>query len=149
MRFNITPAKSDDYFKLADVWEKSVRFSHTFLSEDNIRFFRKLLVEEYFGAVKLRIAKTPDNNIIGFVGVDKGSLEMLFLDPNYIRQGYGSRILQYSITDMGVYKVDVNEQNIDAVKFYISQGFCIKDRSEKDHFNNPYPILHMSLMNLN
>jgi putative acetyltransferase len=42
-------------------------------------------------------------------------------------------------------KVDVNEQNIQAVGFYKHIGFHVLGRSESDGQGKEYPILHMGL----
>lgn len=42
-------------------------------------------------------------------------------------------------------KVDVNEQNAQAVGFYMHMGFSIVGRSETDPDGKPYSILHLAL----
>ena len=42
-----------------------------------------------------------------------------------------------------VYKVDVKEQNIQAVGFYLHMGFSVITRSDLDAEGKAYPILHM------
>ncbi len=42
-------------------------------------------------------------------------------------------------------KVDVNEQNPQAVGFYEHMGFRLVSKSELDGEGKPYPILHMQL----
>ena len=39
----------------------------------------------------------------------------------------------------------MNEQNEQAVGFYLHQGFVIAGRSELDGTGKPYPILHLQL----
>jgi putative acetyltransferase len=54
--------------------------------------------------------------------------------------------LQHALT-LDVTEVDVNEQNPDAITFYLKYGFKIISRSETDSEGNPYPILHLKLKN--
>jgi putative acetyltransferase len=42
-------------------------------------------------------------------------------------------------------RVDCNEQNEQALGFYLKMGFEVIGRSELDGTNKPYPILHMRL----
>ena len=44
----------DDFEELAEVWEASVRATHDFLSEADIRELRSLLPVRYLPAVELR-----------------------------------------------------------------------------------------------
>lgn len=52
------------------------------------------------------------------MGVYETTLEMLFVDNQYQGKGIGKELLTYAIQRLGINKVDVNEQNIQAVGFY-------------------------------
>lgn len=58
---------------------------------------------------------------------------------------YGSMLIDYS-KNRGCSLVDVNEQNPDALNFYLRKGFQIVSRDEKDDCGRPFPILHLSLI---
>lgn len=82
--------------------------------------------------------------ICGFIGLSD-MIEMLFVHPDFMGKGIGKSLLTYAIRQKGMTKVDVNEQNDKAVKFYISNGFVVTGRNELDSDGRPFPILHMSL----
>ncbi len=90
---------------------------------------------------------TRDENgrITGFLGTSEDKIEMLFLHPRSRGKGIGKALLQYAVNHLHARKVDVNEQNSQAVGFYQHAGFAIVNRSEKDSLGKPYPILHMEL----
>jgi len=71
---------------------------------------------------------------------------MLFIHPDYRRKGIGKCLLHYAISKLHITRVDVNEQNEQAVGFYEHAGFTTIARSELDGTGKPYPILHMVLM---
>lgn len=73
------------------------------------------------------------------------NLEMLFIHPDYRGVNIGKTLLEYSIEHLSVTKVDVNEQNDQALGFYKHCGFVVKGRSELDSSGKPFPILHMEL----
>ncbi|ROS69598.1 acetyltransferase (GNAT) family protein [Vibrio crassostreae] len=54
-------------------------------------------------------------------------------------------LLQHAIEQLAATKVDVNEQNPQAVGFYQHMGFKIESRSPLDDMGKPFPILHMTL----
>ena len=83
--------------------------------------------------------------LIGFMGIAEGNLEMLFIDNNYRGTGIGKKLVTYAINHLQVTKVDVNEQNIQAVGFYKYIGFNVYKRSDLDGEGKEYPILHMQL----
>ena len=81
------------------------------------------------------------------MGVAAQNLEMLFIHPDYIGKGLGNILLGFAIENLNVIKVDVNEQNQQALGFYKHHGFEIVNRSERDATGKPYPILHLELKN--
>ena len=80
-----------------------------------------------------------------FAGVAGEMLEMLFVDPAMRGKGLGRRLVEYTIRHCGVRRVDVNEQNPQAVGFYKRLGFRTSGRDAADPSGRPYPILHMEL----
>lgn len=142
----IDTATKNDYLKLIDIWESSVRASHDFLSEENIQSLKPLILEQYFDAVDLRVAKDGNNEIVGFIGVAEQNIEMLFISPSHRNKGIGSLLLNNGIKNQGARKVDVNEQNPDATGFYERLGFKVTGRSPLDGQGNPFPLLHLVLI---
>jgi len=140
---SLVPAKKADYRKLIEVWEASVRATHHFLNNDDILFYRKLIFEQYFDLVDLICAKSPNAIIVGFMGVLQDKLEMLFIDPAYRGEGVGRILVTYACEVMNVSKVDVNEQNGQAVGFYHRLGFQTVSRDPVDGMGKPFPVLHM------
>ena len=141
----IENASKDDYLVLIEIWENSVRATHDFLPEENINSLKSLILEHYFDAVDLRVVKNDSDNIIGFIGVAEGNVEMLFISPAFRNSGVGSLLLRNAIEHQFARKVDVNEQNPDAVGFYRHLGFNVIGRSPLDGQGNPFPLLHMEL----
>lgn len=89
--------------------------------------------------------KDTTGAIQGFVGVHDEKIEMLFLLDQARGKGIGKMLLQHAIKHLGAVKVDVNEQNPQAVGFYQRMGFKIESRSPLDDMGKPFPILHMTL----
>jgi putative acetyltransferase len=135
----------DNYAEMLNVWENSVRATHDFITEEDIEFFKPIIVEQAFPAVTLRCIKGKSGSIIGFLGVHESKVEMLFVLNEVRGQGVGKVLLQYAIEQLGATKVDVNEQNPLAVGFYEHMGFNIVSRSPLDDMGKPFPILHMTL----
>lgn len=69
----------------------------------------------------------------------------LFVHDDIRGKGIGKALLQYAMGALHAGKVDVNEQNAQAVGFYMHMGFSIVGRSETDPDGKPYPILHLAL----
>lgn len=145
MKYKIDTIDKTEYQEVVNVWESSVRATHHFLNEEDIEYFKPLILNSYLDAVELKCVRNTDGKIIGFVGVSKPNLEMLFIHPEYRKEKIGKLLLNYSIENLNVTKVDVNEQNEQAVGFYKHCGFEVIGRSELDASGKPYPTLHMEL----
>ncbi|MGJ8681935.1 acetyltransferase [Paraglaciecola sp.] len=142
---NIDVPCKQDYLSLIEIWEESVRATHEFLPEENIKSLKSQILMFYFDAVELRGAKNENNEYVGFIGVADGNIEMLFVSPKYIGCGIGALLTNHAIKHQSAIKVDVNEQNPAAVGFYQHIGFKVVGRSELDGQGNPFPLLHMGL----
>ena len=128
---------------LLDIWETSVRETHTFLSENDICNI-KSDVMPYLQKVKQLYCYYDENNDIqGFIGIENQKIEMLFVSAKAIGQGIGKQLLGYALEHFQIKYVDVNEQNEQAVGFYKHMGFHIIKRSEIDEQGRPFPILHL------
>jgi len=145
MELTIDKINKIEYSEVVNVWEASVRATHHFLKEEDIEYFKPLILNTYLDAVELRCIRNSENKIIGFLGVADQNLEMLFIDPEYRGKKIGKALLDYAITKLNVIKVDVNEQNEQAVGFYKHCGFEVIGRSELDASGKPYPTFHMEL----
>ncbi len=144
-KVTVEKATAADYAEITDVWEASVRATHHFLSESDIQYFRPLILNEYLKAVDLFCTRDASGRILGFLGVAGDKLEMLFLHPASRGKGIGGALLRYATAELQVDKVDVNEQNEQAVSFYQHFGFRQVGRSELDGLGKPYPILNLQL----
>ncbi|MCG6190419.1 GNAT family N-acetyltransferase [Maribellus maritimus] len=128
--------------QIVDVWEQSVRATHSFLKPDDFEGIKKLVSEMDFSAFDLHCL-VDNHKVIGFVGVADKKVEMLFLLPGYFGQGLGKKLMNFAYTELGASEVDVNEQNTGAVAFYKKLGYEIYERADKDEQKRDYPILKM------
>lgn len=145
MQNKIDNIKREEYKDVIKVWEASVRATHHFLKEEDFEYFKPLILNSYLDAVELKCIRDENENIIGFSGVGGIGLEMLFIHPDNRGSGVGKALLEYAIKVQKITKVDVNEDNEQAIGFYEKFGFKTYERSESDSTGKPYPILHMRL----
>ena len=122
-----------------------VRATHLFLSDGEVRSIREYVPQALLGAAHLLVAEDEAGAPAAFMGVEDGTLEMLFIDPEERGKGLGRRLLGLGIESYGVRRLAVNEQNPRAAGFYEHMGFEAYARSETDEQGNPYPILYMRL----
>ena len=131
--------------QLLEVWERSVRATHLFLSADEVAEIKPYVPQALREIPHLVVAWRADGAPAGFMGVDGQKLEMLFLAPEERGKGLGGKLVQYGMERFDIREVTVNEQNPQARGFYERMGFCVCQRSELDEQGRPYPILKMRL----
>ena len=111
---------------LLAVWEKSVRATHTFLSEEEIEHIKTYVPTAFHSVQHLLTAETASGEPVAFMGITGNRLEMLFLLPEVRGQGSGRQLLE-------------------AVGFYQHLGFVTYRRTDHDEEGNPYPLLYLKL----
>ncbi|MGM0215756.1 GNAT family N-acetyltransferase [Enterococcus sp. AZ109] len=136
-------AEASDYPVMVQLWERSVRATHDFLTEPDVQELMKAL-PSYFADLDMKLWYDYDQ-IVGFSGTAAGKLEMLFLEPQHRQKGLGSQIIENLVQEDGIRTVDVNTQNVAALNFYLKQGFEITGESPLDNQHRSYPLTHLSL----
>ncbi len=115
------------------------------MSEPEILRIREYVPQAIGGVAHLIVAENGQRNPVGFMGVERDRLEMLFLSPAERGKGLGKQLVQQGIQSFGVREVTVNEQNPQAVGFYLHMGFETFRRTDHDEEGGPYPLLYMRL----
>jgi putative acetyltransferase len=136
----IRPFISDDLELLLDIWLRSVRATHTFLTESDIQTMLPL-VRQALPELEMHVLCEQDTPV-GFIAMCENKIEALFLAPEFRHRG-GGRMLVEHVQDRQPLLVDVNEQNPEACRFYQAMGFVVESRSELDGQGQPFPLLHM------
>jgi putative acetyltransferase len=141
----LSPVREVDFPRVAEVWEASVRATHHFVAEVDLQLFKPLVWEGLRTMEHLLAVRNSEGQVVGFIGVVGDEVTMLFVHPDWRSQGIGRRLLTHAVTVLGAMRLDVNEQNVQALGFYRQMGFTVVGRSERDGMGKPYPLLHMRL----
>lgn len=131
--------------QLVKIWESSVRATHLFLLDNEIKEIKKYVPHALKEIPCLIIVENENQVPVGFMGIVEQHLEMLFISNEERGKGLGKELLKYGIEKYSVNNLAVNEQNPLAKGFYESMGFEVYKRTEFDEQGNPYPLLYMRL----
>lgn len=129
--------------RLLQVWEDSVRATHLFLTDAEIKDIKEYVPWALNEIAHLVTAEDEMGRPVAFMGIENGTLEMLFIAPEERGKGLGRRLLQYGMEHYAVRQLTVNEQNPQARGFYEHMGFHVYKRTDFDEQGNPYPLLYM------
>lgn len=144
MSQSIRLADPNDYPKIMEIWVSAVKATHDFLAKEDFNYFKEAIPRDYLPNLEVYLI-TENDEAKGFASVAEGNLEMLFIHNDSRGKGYGKKLYEFMKEKTGLTKVDVNEQNPQAIGFYEKMGFKKTGRSEKDGSGKDYPIIHMSL----
>ncbi|GAD15471.1 GNAT family N-acetyltransferase [Lentilactobacillus otakiensis] len=132
--------------QLIRVWESSVNETHHFLSAEETQQIKPDAMAALKFVSTLVVMFDTEHSPIGFMGIDKNQLEMLFVASGHRGQGIGKQLIQLGIVKYGVTQTTVNEQNTQALAFYKHLGFQTVKRFPTDDQGRPYPLLEMKLI---
>ena len=127
---------------LVRLWEASVRRSHHFLPEADIRRLTPFVKSGLAHIARLYVASVQ-NEPPGFIGHEKNKIARLYITRQFWGRGIGKELVLMAFRKFNIRYVDVNEQNPQAEGFYRHLGFRPFERTETDGQGNPFPILKM------
>jgi putative acetyltransferase len=139
----IRKALPADRDTLLDIWLRSVRATHTFLTEEDIQSLLPEVRDVALLELELWVLCSESGQPMGLLGLSGSKIEALFLAPQFLRLGGGRKLLNHARQLKGLLAVDVNEQNPEAVRFYEACGFTVTGRSEFDSKGRLFPLLHL------
>jgi len=137
------PATKADHAALTEIWFRAVTATHDFLTPGQIEGYRRRLPVEFLPAVPELTVAEAEGRPVGFIGMAGDEVAMLFIDPDFHGRGIGSDLVGRAAAGRGPLKVDVNEQNPAAHRFYLGLGFEQTGRSATDSDGDPFPMLHL------
>lgn len=125
------------------LWRRSVEATHGFLAPADVDRIAERVPAALEGIEALAVAQGQDGRPLGFAGIQDGSLEMLFVDPAQRSQGIGRALLRFATEEAGARRLEVNEQNPQARRFYEHCGWRVVGYRETDDDGEPFPLLEM------
>ena len=141
--FTIRPSRPTDGARILEIWRGAVDATHHFLSaEDRIAIGREVCA--FLPQAPLTLAVDQNNRPLGFMLIDHGHMEALFIDPAAFGHGIGAALVRHGLTLYPGMTTDVNEQNEQAVGFYDRVGFVRTGLSPLDGQGRPYPLIHLA-----
>lgn len=136
-------SRPTDGERILEIWRDAVDATHYFLSVED----RAAIGEEVRGFLPrapLTLAVDGQDRAVGFMLIDAGHMEALFVDPATSGRGVGAALVRQAVTLHPGMTTDVNEQNEPAIGFYDRMGFVRIGRSPHDGQGRPYPLLHLA-----
>ncbi|MBR1221308.1 acetyltransferase [Bradyrhizobium sp. U87765 SZCCT0131] len=138
----IRNATSQDGARVVEIWRDAVDATHDFLSAGD-RAAIEAEVRAFLPAAPLWLAVDGHDRAVGFMLLDNGHMEALFIDPAHRGTGVGRLLVAHALRLQPGLTTDVNEQNGQAIGFYERMGFARIGRSALDGQGRAYPLIHL------
>ena len=133
---SVRKAVQDDACRLAEIEVFSYRLNFYPIFRSDRYFFSELTVaavtEEYREQPE-RIERTfvyDDGVVKGFIRVNGTEIEKLFVEPAFIGQGIGGRLIEHALINTQAKRLLVLEKNERAIRFYRRHGFHTTDKRQ-------------------
>jgi putative acetyltransferase len=130
---------------LIDIWRLAVLATHHFLSQADFEEIAELVSTHYLPHAPLWVAVDERDVPCAFMGLSGAHIDSLFVAPGAHGKGIGRGLVAHAHSLSGRLTVDVNEQNHQALGFYLSLGFEPTGRSDTDDAGRPYPLVHLRM----
>ena len=138
----LRPSRPEDGDRVVQIWAAAVDATHDFLTpQDRAAIGRE--VAAFLPSAPLTLAVDDRDRAIGFMLIDNGHMEALFIAPEHRGAGVGAILIDYALAVHPLLTTDVNEQNAQAVGFYEHMGFERTGWSATDGQGRPYPLIHL------
>lgn len=134
-----TPGDAD---RVLTIWRDAVAATHDFLAARD-RDAIDASLQTFLPNAPLWLAVDGQDKAVGFMLLDDGHMEALFIDPAWHGNGVGRLLVHHALQRHPQLTTDVNEQNTQAMGFYLHMGFVPCGRSERDGEGRPYPLIHL------
>jgi putative acetyltransferase len=124
----IRPRMDDDWPALLELWVASWRIIFPDIDFDARRDWltRQIKRLEGAGALTLCLEELAPASLAGFVVIDpvSGWLDQICIEPSCSGKGYGDKLLLAACEfSPGLVQLDVNAENLRAIRFYERNGF--------------------------
>jgi putative acetyltransferase len=131
-----------DGARVMEIWRRAVDATHDFLTAEDRRDI-EAEVAAFLPGAPLDLAVDETSYPVGFMLLDDGHMEALFVDPDFRGSGIGRSLVEEAVRRYPGLSTDVNEQNLQAIGFYERLGFERCGCSATDGQGRPYPLIHL------
>lgn len=106
------------------IWYEGNLEAHDFIEKEywdrNYAYVKKVLLE-----ADVYVYET-NGQVVGFVGMNDGYLEGLFVQKDFRALGFGTRLLEYIKEENDYFTLHVFEKNYGAYTFYENRGLMVR-----------------------
>jgi len=140
--FAIRQSRLTDVARVIDIWRGAVDATHDFLTAA-AREEIDAAACAYLAEASLWVLVDATDRPMAFSAVTGSNMDALFVAPEARGRGLGSMLVRHALSLSPTLTTQVNEQNAQAMGFYLQLGFKPVGRDAFDGSGRPYPIVQL------
>lgn len=127
----IRPFETKDLDAIMEIWLNTNISTHHFIDshywKDNYD-----LVKEQLPTATINVY-LEGNEILGFIGISENFIAGLFVKEGVQSRGIGTQLLNSVKQSVNSLKLDVYQENKQAIQFYSKHGFNVSDENDLEY----------------
>jgi len=140
--FAIRRSRPDDVARIIEIWRGAVDATHDFLAAADREEIDRATCA-YLAGASLWVLANETDRPMAFSAVTGSNMDALFVAREARGRGLGDRLVRHALSLSPMLSTQVNEQNSQAMGFYLKLGFKPVRRDACDDDGRPYPIVHL------
>jgi len=139
----IRKATLEDYDEIMAIWESSVQTGPNALSKKEVAYFKTIIPDTYLPLLDVYIV--DEEGPKAFIGITESNIELLYVAFEARSRGYAKGLVDFVVRECSVTKVDVRDNDPDAVALYKHLGFEEVGRDVISGGDTAGYMLHLAL----
>lgn len=137
----IREAQSSDLPAILDLWIESTTWGHPFIDEQYWHDSLQVVRDVYLSNAITSIWEEK-GEFLGFVSIiEDRFLAAMFVAPKAARRGIGRALMQHVQQRYPFLILEVYQENLQALRFYMAQGFRVIDSAWQEQTQHPTWIM--------
>ena len=130
---NIRAFCKKDLERVVDIWYNSSIDTYNFISKDHWDSMKDKVRSKFLES-KIYVYE-EDSIIKGFILIEDGYIDELYVDKKYRSNGIGKQLLNYVKSDYEELTLNIFQKNVDGIRFYQNNGFIVVEENTEDSTN--------------
>jgi len=140
--FGIRQSRPGDVARVIEIWRGAVDATHDFLTAAD-REEIDAAACAYLAEASLWVVVDKTNRPMAFSAITGSNMDALFVAAEARGRGLGAMLVRHALSLSPSLSTQVNEQNLQAMGFYLKFGFRPVRRDAHDDSGRPYPLVHL------